>query len=93
MDFIAPFDPLARPPARPPAEASPRSEQRRWLLEATVEIWEGFAAAFLGLWSESAQSGGRGGDAYPATLFGREAGAGPASLEVRKGGPLVHGLG
>jgi hypothetical protein len=66
--------------ADPPAEASPRTKQRRWLLECATEIWEKFSAAFLQLWSEQGR-----GDAYPATLFGPVAAEGPAALQVRAG--------
>ena len=41
-------------------------QQRRWLLDATKEVWEGFSRRFCELWH---QHGARG-DAYAAVLFG-----------------------
>ena len=48
-----------------------------WVLETVENVWREFARKFLDLWRKQA-----GGDAYPPTLFEREAGA--ARLEAER---------
>ncbi|EFN58562.1 hypothetical protein CHLNCDRAFT_140697 [Chlorella variabilis] len=57
-------------------DAEPRMQQRRWLLDATKEVWEGFSRRFCELWH---QHGARG-DAYAAVLFGGGAEQGEEAL-------------
>ncbi|CAL8462461.1 g1994 [Coccomyxa elongata] len=60
---------------------APRTRQRQWLLQATVEMWASFVAEFKELWTASVK-GGKPGDLCPSALFGEEAPAGPASLQA-----------
>jgi 5-methylthioribose kinase len=54
--------------------ADPRDGYQAWVLESIEQLWERFAAKFVGLWREQAV-----GDAYHADLFADAAGA--AALE------------
>jgi 5-methylthioribose kinase len=58
-------------------EAEPRTDQRQWLLQGLVTIWEGFVAEFTKLWTCAAATGGA---ACPPQLFGPNARSGPAAL-------------
>lgn len=49
--------------------------------QAIVEMWASFVAEFRELWTASVKRG-EPGDLCPTALFGIEAPAGPASLEV-----------
>lgn len=47
------------------AEAAPRTEQRRWLLQCVRELWGGFRRRFVELWDTHSTAG----DACSAALF------------------------
>lgn len=51
-------------------EQTPRAGIERWLLDAMVQLWQGFHDKFLELWGSA-----HGGDAYPRALFEGPSGA------------------
>ncbi|WP_299620562.1 S-methyl-5-thioribose kinase [Pelagibius sp.] len=60
----------------------PREDYQAWVLETVEGVWTGFREKFLALWRQGVQSGGAGGDAYPAPLFAD--GASAEALEAER---------
>ncbi|KAL3137231.1 hypothetical protein ABBQ32_006781 [Trebouxia sp. C0010 RCD-2024] len=58
--------------------ADTRTQQRAWLYQAVVDVWQLFEAEFLQLWGEQ----GHKGDAYPAPLFADSVPQGQQALKA-----------
>ena len=50
-----------------------RREQQAWLLQAAVEVWEGFKTEFQQLWHSPARAG----DAHPLSMYSSADGSDP----------------
>ncbi|KAK9830593.1 hypothetical protein WJX81_002762 [Elliptochloris bilobata] len=61
--------------------AEPRHRQRRWLLQATEEMYSNFTNTFVSRWTTAVQSS-TAGDLCPADIFGPEAAGGAEALQV-----------